>query len=437
MKKHHVKLPLLAALCLALALAAIAHAQLPAARPSWELGRDAIAPAAIQGQIACVEGVVTLDGTNSFAIPATALGTQNDYTIEFELKRAAAAKGGLTVFSNADRTNKTGIEFKYFPPDYNAIQVDINGNQTVEQRGFLGDKFDRVTVVAKDRKLTLFRNGLILAMTDEVKPSTLPLTIGGIQKSATTPYEVRHIKLYNTAIFPTGFDQTADRMRNFSGDQYFMQRAEIKDRALPRVLVVGDSISMGYRGFITEHFKGRAYVDYWVGGGWFSQTLITDDFPALRGWDGVLSNGPYQVVTWNASTLHMWNGAPGRCSEDTYPANMTRVVEHLLKAAPKTRFIWIRCTPWRTTPDTGRPTFFAERNDPIIRLNKLTDAIMARHGIPEVDLYSLCEGKFDTLPAGSKDAVHWPKEVCGQMAERIIPQIEKALPAMNKPSSGK
>jgi len=424
-----MKQPLLFALTLA--LSAAAHAQSPDPKPTWELGRDAIAPASIQGKIECVEGVVTLDGTNAFAVPATALGAQNDYTIEFELKRAAAAKGNLTVFSNADKANKTGIEFNYFPPDYNAITLYTNGNQTAEQRGFLSDKFDKVTVVAKDRKLTLFRNGLILAMTEEVKPSALPLTFGGIQKSASTPYELRHIKLYAAAIFPTGFDQTAERMRNYSGDQYFMQRAEIKNPALPRILVVGDSISMGYRGFITEHFKGRAYVDYWVGGGWFSLKPITDDFPALRGWDGVLSNGPYQVVTWNASTLHMWNGAPGRCSEDTYPANMTRVVEHLLKAAPKTKFIWIRCTPWRTTPDTGRPTFFAERNDPIIRLNKLTDAIMVQHGIPEVDLYSLCETKFDTLTAGTKDSVHWPKGVCGQMAELIIAQIEKGLPAQH------
>ncbi|MFZ4779554.1 MAG: SGNH/GDSL hydrolase family protein, partial [Terrimicrobiaceae bacterium] len=250
---------------LALMLAASSYSQNQDPQPTWELGKNAIDPASIQGKIECADGVVTLDGQNAFAIPATALGAQNDYTIEFELKRAPDAKGGISVFSNTDAQNKGGIEFKYFPPAYNAIKLYINANETVEQRGFLGEKFDKVTLVVKDRKLTLFRNGLILAMTGEVKPSALPITFGCLQKDATTPYEVGHIKLYDTAIFPSGFDQNADRMRFYSGDQYTMQRVELKDPTLPRILVVGDSISMGYRGFITEHFKGRAYVDYWVG----------------------------------------------------------------------------------------------------------------------------------------------------------------------------
>jgi len=406
-----------------------AHAQSQDAKPTWELGKNPIDPASIRGKVELVDGVVALDGKNSFAIPAKVIGGQKDYTIEFELKRAADAKGSLSVFSNSDPQNKTGIDFQYSPPGYNAVNLFTNGYRSVEQGHFLDENFAKVTLVVKDRNLTFFRNGLILAMTSEVAPSALPITFGGVQKMPITPYQVRAIKIYDTAIFPTGFDKNADRMRNYSGDGYFIQRVEVKDPTLPRILVVGDSISMGYRGFITEHFKGRAYVDYWVGGGWFEWDVKGADFPALRAWDGVLSNGPYDVVSWNSMTLHMWNGAPGRCTEEKYPANMTKVVEHIQKAAPATKFIWIRCTPWRTTPDTGRPTFLKEKNDRIIRLNKLTDEIMAKHGIPEVDLYALCETKFDTIPAGSKDSVHWPKEVCSQMADQIIPLIEARLPA--------
>ena len=411
-----------------------AHTQSQDAKPTWELGRNLIDPASIQGKVELVDGVVALDGQNSFAIPAKVLGEQKDYTIEFEVKRAPDAKGALSVFSNANAQNKTGIDFQYFPPGYNAVNLFTNGYRSVEQSHFLDENYTKVTLVVKDRKLNFFRNGLILAMTSEVAPSALPITFGSIQnlpsqKTPITPYQVRAIKIYDTAIFPTGFDKGADRMRNYSGEGYFMQRVEVKDPTLPRILVVGDSISMGYRGFITDHFKGRAYVDYWVGGGWFEFDIKGDNFPALRAWNGVLSNGPYDVVSWNSMTLHMWNGAQGRCTEEKYPANMTKVVEHIQKAAPVTKFIWIRCTPWRTTPDTGRPTFLNEKNDRIIRLNKLTDEIMTKHGIPEVDLYGLCETKFDTIPAGSKDALHWPKEVCSQMADQIIPLIEARLPA--------
>jgi len=410
-----------------LALTSVARAQVT--NPTWEFGKNHIDSATAKGNVDLVDGVVTLDGANSFAIPADVLGAQNDYTIEFEVKRAPNAKGEILLVSNMDDQAKTGLAIHYSPPDYNAINLFTNGYRTVEQRGFLDDKFNKVTIVVKDKKLTLFRNGLILAMTDTVVPSSRPLVFGDIQKELSTPYELRNIEVYDTAIFPTGFDPSADSTRYCSGFGYAMQRVEIKGSTLPRILVVGDSISMGYRRFITEHFKGRAYVDYWVGGGWFEYDIKGDDFPALRAWDGVLANGPYDVISWNAMTLHMWNGMPGRCTESNYPGNMTKVVEHLQKTAPNTKLIWIKCTPWRTTPVDGKPTIDAQHNDRIVRLNKLTDEIMAKHGIPEVDLYSLCETKLDTVPAGSQDAVHWNQDVYRQMTDEIVNVIEKSLPA--------
>lgn len=420
----------------ALAAVAVSATQAQDAKPTWELGKNPIDQATRKGKIELVEGIVKLDGTNSFAIPATVLGAQNDYTIEFEVRKAPGVKGSIFLVSNTDDKNKTGLGLKYCAPDYNAGLLMVNGFQAVEQRGFLDDKFNKVTLVAKDKKLTLFRNGLILAMTDAVKPGDLPLSFGEILKDPCTPYEIRSIRIYDASIFPTGFDQSAERMRNYSGDQYFMQRVDVKNPDLPRILVVGDSISMGYRGFITDHFKGKAYVDYWVGGSWFGETAKGPDSPAKRAWNGVLSNGPYDVISWNAMTLHMWNGAPGRCDESTYPSNMTEIVEHLQKTAPNTKLIWIRCTPWRTTPETGRATFDPVRNDVIVRLNKVTDEIMVKHGIPEVDLYSICEKKLETIPAGSKDSVHWNQDVSREMAGLIIKEIEKVLPGKHKENMG-
>jgi len=447
-----MKKPQLAALALALAVSP--HAQSQDAKPVWELGKNAIDPASIHGKVELVEGVVKLDTTNSFAIPAAVLGAQNDYTIELELRRPSNFKtlprreGALLLLSNRDATAHSGLSLSYLPPAWdlnggcsNKIGIEVNCYWNGLCDGLDGEAFNKYSVVAKDRQISIYRNGLLLAMTGEAKPSQVPVTIGGKgwtgewiaskgeAQPVPEPYELRGLKIYDKALFPTGYDRSAEMMRNVSGEGYSMQRAIIKDPTLPRILVVGDSISMGYRGFITDHFKGRAYVDYWVGGGWFEWTVKGDDFPLLRAWDGVLSNGPYDVISWNSMTLHMWNGSPGRCTEEKYPANMTRVVEHLQKAVPNTKLIWIRCTPWRTTPETGHPTFLTEKNDPIIRLNKLTDEIMAKHGIPEVDLYALCERKFDTIPAGSKDAVHWPKEVCSEMADQIIPLIETRLPA--------
>lgn len=398
--------------------------------PVWELGRDPIAPEMAAGKIEIVGGAVALDGTNVFSLPAGVLGAQKDYTVEFEVKRPADVKQGcgISLVSNMDEKSKAGFALKYFPPEYNACWLFCNGYQTVEQRGFLGDGFVKLTFVVKDGRMTMFRNGLLLAVTDAVKPSPLPLVFGGAAGARRPPqsYAFRAVRIYDQPIFPTGFDRSAERMRNFGGDQYFMQRAEIKDPALPRILVIGDSISMGYRGFISEHFKGKAHVDYWVGGG--TDNMDGEDAPGKRAWKGVLSNGPYDVVTWNSMSLHSWP-KPGRCPEDTYVDRMTRAVEFITKTASASKFIWIRTTPWRTTPSAGTPTLNTAENERILRFNKMTDAIMAKFGIPEVDLYALGETKLDTVAPGSKDSVHWNADVSRLFAGMIIAEIEKTLAA--------
>lgn len=381
------------------------------------------------------DGIVTLDGTNSFSIPSDALGGQDNYTIEFEVKRATQAHGGLRLVSNMNTETAAGLSLKYFPPAYNAGLLSINGHRAVEQRGFLRDDFSKITLAVKERKLALFRDGLILAVTDAVQHSDLPLTFGDAEQKLTTPYSLRNIKIHKQAVFPDGFDENADRMRYFSGEGYAMQRVEIEDPSLPRILVVGDSISMGYRRSITEHFRGKAYVDYWVGGSWFDYTVKEDDFPALRAWEGVLANGPYAVVTWNAMTLHMWNGSPGRVDEAKYPSQMTRVVEHLRQIAPETHFIWVRCTPWRTTPESGRPSIDHSKNARIVRLNQATDTIMDRYRIPKVDAYTICEARFDTVSDACPDAVHWPAEVNLEIGRKIIYEIEDQFTKMQSTSS--
>jgi len=426
----------------AMACAAAAALQAQPPKPVWELGENPLDPALTKGKVEPTGGAVKLDGTNSFAVPAAALGAQNDYTVEFVLKRPLKFRENLSLdslrlVSNFDAGKLSGFELQY-NPSWSAT-LGVNGN-TIAGGGLnlqlfantkeSGVEATKLTFVVKDKGLMLFRNGLLLLATEAVKPSAAPLTFGEVAKAPVSPYELSGLKLYDTAVFPTGFDAGAERMRIYGGDHYFIQRVEVKDPTLPRILVVGDSISMGYRGFISKHFQGKAYVDYWTGGGWIGNGAAKGpNSDAKRAWTGVLSNGPYDAVSWNAMTLHMWNGAPGRVDEASFPELMEEMTSFVQGSAPNTKFIWIRCTPWRTTPDVGRPGIDPSHNDRIVRLNKAVDKIMAKHGIPEVDLYSLCAKRFDTLPDGYKDALHWNENVSREMADLIIPELEKALAA--------
>lgn len=421
-----------AVVLLTLAASAL-QAQTPA--PRWELGRNPIDPNLKAGSIEVRDGTVTLDGTNTFSLPAHLLGKQNDYTIEFEIKRPADAKSGcgFVMFSNTDDAKEAGIKYAYYPPEYNCGLISKNGHMTVEQRGLLNDTFNKITLVVKDQQLMQFRNGLLLAVTDTVTPSSLPLTFGGALDMRRPPqrYELRAIKIYDQAIFPTGFDQSVERMRHTSGDQYTLQRVEIKDSTLPRILVVGDSISMGYRGYITKHFKGRAYVDYWVGSGccWYGKSLKEKDSTVARAWKGVLSNGPYDVVSWNAMTLHWWSPKQSnRCPQESLASCATEAVEYLKQIAPKTKFIWIRCTPIRSNLEDGTPTFDNADNARMVAFNAIVDDVMKKQHIPEVDLYAIAEKQLHTVKKGSQDSVHWGSEVSSLFGDAIIGEIEKLLP---------
>lgn len=406
-------------------------------RPDWTLTPESIE--VVQGKVEIKDGTVRLDGTNQFRIPAAALGEQCDFTVEFELKRDPDAKqpqDRLWLFSNNDKKNKTGFGFRYNPPDYNCPFLHVNDGEIEVGRGFMpkGDVFYKLTFVVKDGQLQFFRDGLLLTMTSEINPSALPLTFGEITQAPVRPYELRNLRIYRSVVFPEGYDASVKRMRTHTGDQFTMLRAPVDDPTLPRILVIGDSISMGYRGFISEHFKGRAYVDYWIGGTWFGADSVKgDDAAPKRAWRGVYANGPYDVVSWNAMTLHMWNTNLSRCPEESLEPNMTEMVKFIKGLSPATTLLWVRCTPWRNIRPDGTQEINNPVNDRIVRYNKIVDGVMEAMNVPEIDLYAIAEGQMGTVPVGSKDVLHWNNEVSKLFAAAISKRIEEALAAKKKP----
>lgn len=406
-----------------LTMAASAFAQ--QAKPVWELDKNGIDPKATMGKVELKNGTVKLDGTNAFSLPVDILGKQKDFTIEFDVKPPADAKSGhnITLVSNTDEKRKTGIKLRYHPPSYDCAWIYTNDYQTVEYRGFLRKKPHKITIISKDSQLMMFRDGMLLASTGDFKPSSQPLIFGSIENKPTRPYELSNIKVYRQAAFPTGFDKDADQMVYYGGDQYFMQRVKLKNPKLPRILIIGDSISGGYRGFITKYYKGKANVDYWMIG---YRSMNGKNSQMERALKGVLSNGPYNVVTFNFG-LHYWTHK-GRMPEDKLIPWMTKIVKLIKKESPQTTFIWIRTTPWRTTPETGLPSLNNKNNETIIKYNKVVDQIMQKNNVPEVDLYTIATKKLGTIRSGSKDAVHWPSPVSSIFADEIIKEINKRLP---------
>ena len=393
--------------------------------PIWELNQDSFNKAVIQGQMAYKEGGIMIDGTNSMSLPKGILGDQKDFTIEFEVTRPENTTRGhkLSLVSNTDDEQKSGLKLQYHPPSYNCGWLYTNASLTVEYRGLLNDKPGVMTLVSKDHQLMLFRNGMLIASTGEVKPSKKPLSFGSIEAKKTQPYSIKHIKVYSKAIFPSKFQDNDDRMVSYSGDQYFMKRVKIKDSSLPRVLIIGDSISGGYRKSVTNILKGKANVDHWLIG---YKSMAGENSPMERALKGVLSEGPYDAVTFNFG-LHYWPHEH-RSPEDKQVFNMKKITDLMKRVSPKTSFFWLRTTPWRTTPDSGRPTLETKQNVRIMKFNKMTDNAMKEQGVSVVDLYRIAEKSMDTIKEGSKDSVHWGSGVSQLFAEEIVKNIKTAFP---------
>ncbi|WP_144059865.1 SGNH/GDSL hydrolase family protein [Rhodopirellula sallentina] len=406
--------------------------------PIWQLNRDTADVTndvtENQSQTSDEHREVSIDAERILTLPSQILGSQTDFTIEFEIKRPNQTVPGHAVVlaSNASHDAENGFRLIYHPPPYNAAWVMCNGYRTVEKRGFLNSKFNTITLVAHNKQMSIFLNGLILAVTNEVSPSDTPLQFGGALHDTRPPqtYPLRNIRIYDRAIFPTDFDPSLKRMRNYSGDQYMIQRAPIENELLPRILVVGDSISMGYRGFITDHFAGRAHVDYWVGSGveWYGNDIRAKDAKAAIAWRGVLSHGPYDVITWNAMTLHWWNSQHEvRCPVDTLERNIDDAAGLLEELAPETKVIWVRCTPIRSIRPDGSHTLNNPDNERVKRYNAIVDDVMRKRGIPIVDLNPVASDQLHTIATGSQDTLHWGRETSQMFANKIIVEIENAI----------
>ena len=189
-----------------------------------------------------------------------------------------------------------------------------------------------------------------------------------------------------------------------------------RDPALPRVLLIGDSICNGYRGIVAAALKGKAAVDVWL-------TPAAENDPGLHGdLEKVLKQGPYDVVHFNIG-LHGW--PKGRIKDGEYEPLMRRFVEILRQHAPAAKLIWASSTPITVK---GKPAELdAENNPTIVARNASAAMIMKESGVAVNDLYSLVVEKRASLAAG--DRFHWKAPAYQLMGGQIVKSINTDLPA--------
>ena len=175
------------------------------------------------------------------------------------------------------------------------------------------------------------------------------------------------------------------------------------DPKLPRVLLIGDSISRGYTVAVRKALAGKVNVHR-------APANCGPTRLGLKKLDLWLGDGNWDAIHFNFG-IHDRNTAP-----DVYEANLEKIIARLRKTGAK--LIWATSTP--IPPDAEKYAYGSSK-----RSNEIAAKVMARHNIPVDDLYTLILPDLKKYQ-NPKDC-HFGGEGYNILGAQVAKEIEKAL----------
>lgn len=184
---------------------------------------------------------------------------------------------------------------------------------------------------------------------------------------------------------------------------------------LPRVLLVGDSITRGYFGSVEEQLAGKAYCARLTTSKCVSDSTFNDDLKLM-------------LKQYNFSVIHFNNGLHGwGYTEDQYRDGLLKTVVAVKEHAGDAKLIWATTTPVREK--TNLETF-ADQTDRVKVRNQLASEIMTEQHIPTDDLF---EQVKDHAEWTSGDGVHFNGQGNGALAKQVAESVLENLPSAELP----
>ncbi len=175
---------------------------------------------------------------------------------------------------------------------------------------------------------------------------------------------------------------------------------------LPRVLLIGDSITRGYFDAVEQSLGEAAHCSRYT----TSRSVCDPVF--FQELSLILSQYPYRVIHFN-NGLHGWG-----YTEAQYAAGFDRLLAALRAEAPGARLVWACTTP--VQPGSG----MADDRHRVAERNALAAARVQEAGIPVNDLYAL---SVDHPEHFSGDGVHFSPAGKAVQAEAVTAAVKKAL----------
>jgi acyl-CoA thioesterase-1 len=199
-------------------------------------------------------------------------------------------------------------------------------------------------------------------------------------------------------------------MNTFAQEAAF---AEVEDAPnLPRVLLIGDSISIGYTVAVREELDGAANV----------HRIPTNGGPTFRGLERInewLGKSKWDVIhfNWGLHDLKFMPDDHHQVILEQYKLNLERLVGILEQTGAK--LIWCNTTP---VVDGVSPKRIP---DDVVMYNEVAAEIMKKHNIAVNDLYSFALKQLAAIQQPVN--VHFTEEGSKILGKEVAEQIQKQL----------
>lgn len=182
---------------------------------------------------------------------------------------------------------------------------------------------------------------------------------------------------------------------------------------LPRVLLIGDSISMGYTLPVRKRLEGVANVHRILTNGGPSKNVVH--------YDRWLGSGKWDLIHFNHGIHDLRHMADGRRQVEPaeYEKNLRAIVSRLRQTGA--RLIFATTTPIPPPPLKPERTF-----GEVAEYNAIAARVMRELGVPVNDLYGHVLPEFDRLHQPSD--LHYTPAGSEFLADKVAAEIRAALP---------
>ena len=201
----------------------------------------------------------------------------------------------------------------------------------------------------------------------------------------------------------------------------------------PRVVLVGDSIRMGYAPLVAERLRGVVEIVADAENGGDSARVLAN----LDAW--VLAHGPALVhLNCGLHDLKRLKTGENQVPLERYARNLREIVRRI--AAAEIPLVFALTTPIHDARHAARDAGFDRTDEDVRRYNAAALAVMREIGVPVHNLYSLVSyaGVDEALRA---DGTHYTAEGNALLAEAVADCLRRhltvrLLPRSSAPASG-